>query len=283
MKLHNNHVIGLTTIAIAMLASAPDASAQNLSTNGDFEGWNALTGTPPRGNPHYWSGTVTRTAGLAAGSTYSATIQPESIADNLFQTPTFAATDFTLSFQFVTTDSGSTSNRSMQLILGNSSTSAINLILTRGTTAGVLSLKAHNGSTWVTLLPDAFTASTYDSATGTWSNTTVYQMTITASFGANKEASSWTISYGLAGEGQSVPVNGSIFASTPPATGLGQLRFTTSAGAGGSAFAIDNISLTQTQAVPEPRTVALFITTGVLLLAGVIHHRNARHNGSAAR
>ncbi|MFA6960939.1 MAG: hypothetical protein WC205_09330 [Opitutaceae bacterium] len=249
--------------------AATQSQAQNL-VQGTFEGWNTTTGTPPRGNPFFWSGTVTQTAGLVGGSNFSATIQPATTSDNLFQTPSDTTVkNLSLSFQFVATDSGSASNRSLQLILQQpGSTIPINMIITRGTSAGLLSLKASDGTAFQTIAEDIFSASTYNSSTGVWSSTSVYQMTLNVSFGAGAIASNYSVSYGLVGGAQSTLSNINIFSVAPTDNGVNQVRFTTNSF--GSAFAIDNVSLT---AIPEPVTSAVLLSAGTLAFAAMVRRR----------
>lgn len=250
--------------------AATHSSAQNL-VQGTFESWGTTTGTPPRGNPFFWSGTVTQTAGLVGGSTFSATIQPSATPDNLFQTPSnTTASNFSLSFQFVASDPGA-GNRSLQLILQQpGSGQPINMILTRGSSAGLLSLQAHNGTSFQTIAADAFNSSIYNSSTGVWSSTSVYELTINASMGAGAGLSSYSITYGLVGGGQTTVSNLSNFFQAPVANGLNQVRFTTNAS--GSAFAIDNISLTASS-IPEPSTTAILFGGVTLFSAMFIKRR----------
>lgn len=217
--------IMLTAFAILILATSAQAQTQ---TNGGFDSWGSLTGTgvAPAGVPTGWNETipavgVTRVAGLTtAGSNYAAMIMTGSSATSsgiLYQTYSGVSqlTSFQLSFDVAvssTTYSGVAANRLANVYVNQAGSNAalLNLaIFSTGTTLNAISntagLYVYNsfaaaGTTgWKRIgTVDLTTSGTYNTATNTFSDLTVYKISLTVN-NFSSSTMDFDISYGLEG------------------------------------------------------------------------------------
>lgn len=245
----------LTALAAILILNALTSLEAQTLTNGGFENWGTLTGSPPTGQPTGWSvsGTpnIIQAPGLVSGSNFSALIQS---GGQIYETLTPNPTNVKFDFSFVATDPGSSSSRSFSLTFGQPGANpSINLRMVRGSSAGSLTLQAFNGTSWAPVAVNtvnAFNASVYDSGTNTFTTANVYDMSIEISYGTS---SSYTISYGLHEGTMTTLSNLTAFAALNTSAGLSTIGFGTGTATG---FAIDNLTMT---VVPEPRQTALLL------------------------
>lgn len=266
--MNRNHFAlwGLAGI-LALGFTNSEVRAASLISNGDMELWNSISGTPPQGTPTGWQGggTVIRSAGLVAGSTYSAVVQAGQ--SGLYYTPLLAsASAFEVSFTLAATDSGA--GRSFNLLLTQTGAAGanINLRAVRGSSgAGSFSIQASTTSGWQNIVEN-LSASVYSgSTTNAFTTLNAYQFDLLVDFNG---ASSYSFSYGLAGSPMTTISNLTYFATAPIAgVSLGSIGFVGSNSA--SNYGVDNITLTT---VPEPSVVALAIL-GVTIIAGSLLRR----------
>lgn len=227
------------------------AFAQILN-NGNFETWGTVTGTPPAGTPTGWSigasaNAPYQTAGLVSGSTYAAFVRPGT-SDELKQVVTGGPTNFKLSFVFAALDPASATNRSFNLVLyegtSASNKSVINLRTVQGSSAGLLTLQAHNGGSWVDLATDAFSSSVYSGVSNIFTTLNAYNFSLSLDMTASTPT--YSISYGLVGSSLTT-ITKNVFASAVDGTALYNVDFVGSGSSVG--YAIDNVVL---DSVPEP-------------------------------
>lgn len=257
----------ITTFACILtltLAAVIPAFAGPLITNGDLENWNTVSGTPPQGSPTGWlgAGSVIRSAGLVAGSTYSGVIQAGQ--SGLYTTTLLESTpQFELSFVLAATDPGSVSSRSMQLQLSQSAGVFLNFRTVRGSSgAGFVTLQVFNVATsgWSNLVQN-LNASVYaGGATNSFTTLNPYALTLDVNLTGTP---SWSLSYGVVGGSVTTLSNMTIFSANPTVGGaLTQFGF--AGGASASNYGVDNISAI---AVPEPGTAMLALLGGFILVA----------------
>jgi len=250
-------------LTLAFAAVIP-AFAGPLITNGNLETWNSVSGTPPQGSPTGWAGagTVIRSGGLVAGSTYSGVIQAGQ--SGLYtQTLLESTPQFELSFVLAATDPGSVSSRSFNLQLSQSSGSFLNFRTVRGSSgSGFLTLQVFNVATssWTNLVQN-LSASVYTGgATNTFTTLNPYQLTLDVNLTGTP---SWSLSYGLVGGAVTTLSNMTIFSASPTVGGaLTQFGF--NGGSSVSNYGVDNISAIS---VPEPGTSLLALVGGLILVA----------------
>ncbi|MDZ4198131.1 MAG: PEP-CTERM sorting domain-containing protein [Kiritimatiellia bacterium] len=265
----------LTAVLMAMGSAGLHAE---LIQNGTLETWGALTNIPPQGAPTSWTvnGTApTQVPGLLAGSTYAALLPANSGIGTSELTQTIPILDrvnqFDFSFVVAAADPGSTSARSFHLQMLTQTGPGtfpvpIAMIMTRGSSAGVLSLKAYNGSAWLDVAANAFNASVYNPGDNEFSTLNAYQITVSADFGS--ETPSYDVSYGLVGGSMTTVSNVNIFFQTPSEVNgrdLAILKFNGSASLGN--YALDDISV-----IPEPGSIGL-LAVGLFALRAIRRRR----------
>lgn len=262
-KLPSAMKIPALTLILAFAAVIP-AFAGSLITNGNLESWSAVSGTPPQGSPTGWAGagTVIRSAGLVPGSTYSGVIQ--SGQSGLYTTTLLESTaQFELSFVLAATDPGSTSSRSFNLQLSQSSGMFLNFRTVRGSSgAGFLTLQVYDiaASGWSNLVQN-LNASVYaGGTTNSFTTLNPYAFTLDVNLTGTP---SWSLSYGAVGGSVTTLSNMTIFSANPTVGGaLTQFGF--AGGASASNYGVDNITAIS---VPEPGTAVLALLGGFLLVA----------------
>ena len=256
----------LASILTLTFAAVIPASAGTLITNGNLETWNTVSGTPPQGTPTGWAGagTVIRSSGIVAGSTYSGVIQ--ATQSGLYTTSLLESTaQFELSFVLAATDPGSTSSRSFNLQLSQSSGTFLNFRTVRGSSgAGFLTLQVYNIATtsWSNLVQN-LNASVYTGGT-TNSFTTLNPYAFTFDVDLTGTPS-WSLSYGAVG-GSVTTLSGMTIFSANPTVGGALTQFGFAGGASASNYGVDNISAI---AVPEPGTAILALAGGLILVANL--------------
>jgi hypothetical protein len=251
-------------ILIMSSAAVIPAFAGPLVTNGNLETWNSVSGTPPQGSPTGWAGagSVIRSAGLVAGSTYSGVIQAGQ--SGLYTTTLLESIpQFELSFVLAVTDPGSTTSRSFNLQLSQSAGQFLNFRTVRGSSgAGFLTLQVFNVATsgWTNLVEN-LSASVYaGGATNSFTTLNPYALTLDVNLTGTP---SWSLSYGAVGGSTTTLSNMTIFSANPTVGGaLTQFGF--AGGASASNYGVDNISAIS---VPEPGTAMLALVGGFIFVA----------------
>lgn len=261
----------ITTLAVAGLS----AHAQSLIGNGNFELWSTTSGTPPTGTPTNWwtSPSMVQTTGLVAGSNYSATL----LSGSMLAQSTGSASLFTLSFQFAATvANGSSAVAGSQGLLFNLTNPGdvrrVQSFHFIDAADGTLSLQSLNKSKGWETVATGIAASTYDSATGTWTTPTVNDFTLVSDWSSQ----SFSVTIGLHGGTQTTYSYSGLnaFWDSPDSTTLSKI-FAQQQGTGG-AFAFDNVSIVN---APEPGSFALVLgACGLLLIGQRLRRTSATEN-----
>lgn len=283
--------IMLTAFAILIMAIGAQAQTQ---TNGGFDSWGSLTGTgvAPAGVPTGWNETipavgVTRVAGLTtAGSNYAAMIMTGSSATSsgiLYQTyaGTSQLTSFQLSFNLAvssTTYSGVAANRLANVYINQAGSNVplLNLaVFSTGASAGysntaglyMYNINQATGSKWIRIgSADMTTSGSYDTATNTFSNLTVYKISLTVNNFSNSGLN-FDVSYGLEGGatvGSATGVNYQNVTTGNDTNGVYSVQFISnwSGATTTTPYIVDNFVY---GAVPESSSMALLMGSFLLL------------------
>lgn len=260
--------IGPAVWILAVMFAATSAFGASLISNGSFESWGTVSGTPPTGVPTSWSMTAAsvvnpiRGEGLVDGSTYSAIMQSGMGSSSMFQIFSEPQSDFSISFVVAAATTSNNNGRSFQTLFNTATgTTYINLRLASVVANANLTLQAFNGSSWVSLSAvEAFLPSVFNSAQTGFDTLNAYNFSVDVDLAS--VTPSYSITYGLVG-GETTTLSGLTAFATTPTLGavIERLDFTSGSSAG--KFAVDNVAV-----IPEPGTVALLGSAllGVMLV-----------------
>lgn len=212
--------------------------------NGNLETWTGVTGTPPTGTPSSWGGspsTVVRAPGLVTGSSYSCIInnaQPywQGIYANnpssyvVSQVLAINASTATAPMLFSILQMGPGNNFSTRH-------SFITARFTQGSASGKFTLQVQNGGSWQTLVTDAVDASTYVSASNSFTTLNAYNLIIAY----NSATNTYALSIGKVGGKLITKSNLAYFAEANNGQPLALLYYY--GGGAANSFAIDNVSI----------------------------------------
>ena len=244
------------------------AFGASLISNGNFESWGTVSGTPPTGIPTSWSMTglsvvnPIRGEGLVDGSTYSAIMQNGQGASTMYQIFSESQSNFTASFVVAAATTPNNNGRSFNTLFNTANgTTYINLRLASVTANANLTLQAYNGSSWVSLSAvAAFLPSVFNSDQTGFDTLNAYNFSVAVDLAS--VTPSYSITYGLVGGGTTTLSGLTAFVTTPTSGSvIERLDFTSGNSAG--KFAVDNVAV-----IPEPGTVALLGSAlfGVMLV-----------------
>lgn len=224
------------------------AGAQTL-VNGDFESPGSFTGWTTN------AGVVSAVQPIAGVNSARIRYSISNSGNALTQILGDTFSQFTLSFDAAASDPGSSSARSLQLVLRTGSTfgdntRSINMRLVGGTTAGFGTVQVYNGSAWVTALTDVFSLSTAESGAGFLVNTIQFDGDFTS-----------TPFYTITVNGTTSASLSAFQSGTPTAgQGLAQISFGSGNMVTGSWSVVDNFNV---MAVPEPGVATLLVGLGL--------------------